>query len=514
MESWENCWGTWNGMTPRDSQIYQRLGALLRFAGGHAYGGSAQDSAPSSRSLLRSAGWQPFVPTIEAANGAAYASTFPAGGGGRKGRAAGAGNTDEVFFTIVGFGNKTSAGVAAATMVLDARYHAGAGYQLFDCWGGKEVRLPAAATADGSASFNVSFELDASLDSGNGRYGASGFGALLLTKNGADPELQALLAKMRAFAATTLGSFSCEGGPQCAGGPRAWPFYPTCNTTHCAGLTQEMTPIPPTKQYAAAPAGGGGSMVQVPGSTPNGFQFVSYGVEWRGAPGRGVGFQFPFEPVPSRTHNQSLTIATLWIDTFPVTNALYAAYLSETNYTPTDTHRWLHHWSASGNTSSGGTDSGGTGSGGSTGSSTGGGSWAAQMAPSDGIKEHPVTYVSLWDARAFCAHYGKRLPHAYEWQWAVGQAPGFDGADQLYPWGNAAPTAELCPATSGGVGVNRSMPGPENVTAHPAGCSAHGVCDVVGNTWEYTDEFADQHSRAVMLKGGSNYYAKGKRTQP
>ena len=33
MESWENDWGTWNGMTPRDSQLFKRLGAILRFAG-------------------------------------------------------------------------------------------------------------------------------------------------------------------------------------------------------------------------------------------------------------------------------------------------------------------------------------------------------------------------------------------------------------------------------------------------------------------------------------------------
>lgn len=77
MESWENAWGTWNGMTPRDSQIYSRLGTLLRFAGGHTYGGDAQNSMPSNRSLLTSAGWLPFAPLVQAGNGGAYASTFP-----------------------------------------------------------------------------------------------------------------------------------------------------------------------------------------------------------------------------------------------------------------------------------------------------------------------------------------------------------------------------------------------------------------------------------------------------
>lgn len=35
------------------------------------------------------------------------------------------------------------------------------------------------------------------------------------------------------------------------------------------------------------------------------------------------------------------------------------------------------------------------------------------------------------------------------------------------------------------------------------------VCDLGGNVWEMTDEFSDQHNRAVLLKGGSHYYAKG-----
>ena len=47
------------------------------------------------------------------------------------------------------------------------------------------------------------------------------------------------------------------------------------------------------------------------------------------------------------------------------------------------------------------------------------------------------------------------------------------------------------------------------MNAHPNGCSPVGTCDLIGNTWEMTNAFLDQHNRAVMLKGGSNYYAKG-----
>ena len=41
---------------------------------------------------------------------------------------------------------------------------------------------------------------------------------------------------------------------------------------------------------------------------------------------------------------------------------------------------------------------------------------------------------------------------------------------------------------------------------YPQGASPFGVMDLVGNVWQYTTEFRDQHTRAVILRGGSNYY--------
>ena len=52
--------------------------------------------------------------------------------------------------------------------------------------------------------------------------------------------------------------------------------------------------------------------------------------------------------------------------------------------------------------------------------------------------------------------------------------------------------------------------GPEPVTAHvPAGDSIFAVSDLVGNVWQYTDEFQDEHSRYVILRGGSNCRPSG-----
>ena len=111
----------------------------------------------------------------------------------------------------------------------------------------------------------------------------------------------------------------------------------------------------------------------------------------------------------------------------------------------------------------------------------------------------PVTYVSL-DERAYCAWKGARLPHEHEWQYA---AQGND--NRAYPWGNDKNQDNFPKVQDGNV-----FAGPESVFAHdPAGASPFGVVDMVGNVYQYTDEFQDDHTRSVILRGGNNYYPQG-----
>ena len=74
----------------------------------------------------------------------------------------------------------------------------------------------------------------------------------------------------------------------------------------------------------------------------------------------------------------------------------------------------------------------------------------------------------------------------------------------LYPWGNDWNAAAV-PAPD----KSRTMRGPDSVSAHPAGASPFGVMDLVGNVWQWTDEYIDEHTRGGILRGGSYYQPQG-----
>ncbi|MGE0709468.1 MAG: bifunctional serine/threonine-protein kinase/formylglycine-generating enzyme family protein [Planctomycetota bacterium] len=95
----------------------------------------------------------------------------------------------------------------------------------------------------------------------------------------------------------------------------------------------------------------------------------------------------------------------------------------------------------------------------------------------DAADDHPVHNVSWFDAWAYCAWAGLRLPTELEWELA---ARGQD--ERPWPWGDAPPSPERCNyaghPTWGGRGTSP-------VGAFPAGVSPFGCHDMVGNVLEW-----------------------------
>jgi formylglycine-generating enzyme required for sulfatase activity len=55
----------------------------------------------------------------------------------------------------------------------------------------------------------------------------------------------------------------------------------------------------------------------------------------------------------------------------------------------------------------------------------------------------------------------------------------------------------------------RILTPPDDVDAHPSGTSPFGVMDLVGNVWQWTDEYQDTHTRGAILRGGNHYQRQG-----
>jgi formylglycine-generating enzyme required for sulfatase activity len=153
-ESWENVWGYWNGITPRDAEATRRVATMER------------GIAP----FLVSPGWEPLYPTL---NYGVYASRWPLG--------------NETVWTIV---NRAGYNIAGRQMEVATL----PGMRYYDLYHGVELH---ADVEDGRATLSFPVE-------------AHGYGAILATPGEPGAAMQALMRNMAGMTEKVLDSFSHE----------------------------------------------------------------------------------------------------------------------------------------------------------------------------------------------------------------------------------------------------------------------------------------------------------------
>jgi gamma-glutamyl hercynylcysteine S-oxide synthase len=382
-ESWENIWGIWNGITPRDAEATRRMALIER----------------GVASFLTSPDWEPYYPTHHYG---VYASRWPLNG--------------QTVWTLV---NRNEYDESGRQMSVPGEE----GVHYFDLYHGVELT----PEREGNEAV-LAFPME-----------AHGFAAVLATHGAPDAKIKDLMTRMQRTAVMPMSSYSDQ-----------WKTIP-----------QQLATIPPAKAAGAAPEG----MVAIPAGD---YVFKVQGIEIEGSNDIGVDVQYPWENMARRFHERRMTIHPIYMDKYPVTNAEFKKFLDATHYQPADSLNFLRDWK--------------------------------NGAYPQGWANKPVTWVSLEDARAYAKWAGKRLPHEWEWQYA---AQGGNSA-RIYPWGDTWEASAVPVPVKG-----RSLTAPDNVDAHSAGASPFGVMDLVGNVWQWTDEFLDEHTRAATLRGGSYYQPQG-----
>ncbi|MFJ7147491.1 ergothioneine biosynthesis protein EgtB [Streptomyces sp. NPDC100445] len=162
-------------------------------------------------------------------------------------------------------------------------------------------------------------------------------------------------------------------------------------------------------------------------------------------------------------------VAPFWIDTTPVTNGAYRAFVEDGGY---DTERW---WSPEGwaHVREHGItaplfwrrD---------------GGQWlrrrfgVTEVVPPD----EPVLHVCWYEADAYARWAGRRLPTETEWEKAARFDPA-TGRSTRYPWGDVDPAPEHA-------NLGQRHLGPAPAGSYPAGESPLGVRQLIGDVWEWT----------------------------
>ncbi|MBI3621429.1 MAG: formylglycine-generating enzyme family protein [Nitrospirae bacterium] len=186
-----------------------------------------------------------------------------------------------------------------------------------------------------------------------------------------------------------------------------------------------------------------------------------------------VGIQVGVDELPQRT----VYLKSFYIDQYEVTNRQYADYVKTgRGYAPATWNFTQHPLGRQGKR------------------------WPVGTLP-PGEENHPVTDTDWYDARAYCAWAGKRLPTEAEWEKA---ARGTDG--RQFPWGNDVDPRKANTMESG-------LQWARAVGSYPEDVSPYGVYDMIGNVAEWVSDWyhpypgstltRDAFGKHPVLRGGS-----------
>ncbi len=173
---------------------------------------------------------------------------------------------------------------------------------------------------------------------------------------------------------------------------------------------------------------------------------------------------------PRLGQNNWVRIANFEIGRYPVTVAEYRRFVEDQGY---EDERW---WQAGG--------------------------FGREKEPArwEEQKEHPnwpVTEVSWYEALAYTAWAGVRLPMDSKWERA---ARGTEG--RQYPWGNEGPDTTRANYAESRLGH------PTPIGLYPAGATPEGILDLAGNVSEWVEDQYGKKKKGV-LRGGSWYDGPG-----
>ena len=100
----------------------------------------------------------------------------------------------------------------------------------------------------------------------------------------------------------------------------------------------------------------------------------------------------------------------------------------------------------------------------------------------------PVVGVTWDDANDYCEAYGKRLSTEAEWQKAA-----FGTDSRTYPWGNEAPTDRHANFDKSTDATISGYQGLTAVGSYEAGVSPYGAYDMLGNVYEWVEEWYQEN---------------------